>query len=497
MGSRPILGRGRAWRTFCTYAAVLFSLTACAVGPDYRRPSVQTPDKFKEGIEWQRAQPNPHGAVSSAWWLEYGDEALSRLIDQALRANQSIAAAEANYRLARATVAANVASLYPTVTAGLAGTRSDYGAGTATGSAATGATTAITANVSASWEPDLWGGIRRKIESSRYSAQATDAELAGERLSIAASVATDYFELRQADVDIDFLKQQQQIDARILTMTQNGYALGAASNDDVLAAQDTLELVIADLQATQISREQDEHAVAVLIGVPPGSFSIEALHEYVFAALAVPLVLPSQLLERRYDVVNAERTAAAANASIGAAVAAYFPTLDLSAEGGFQHNALANLFSAPNRFWTLGPSLVGTLFDGGAHSAAVREARATYDSDVATYRQTVLASFESVEDSLSNYNHLEQQAHAYINIYERNKKLFASQQAQYTVGTTSEQGLLTQQLTLLQAEQNLKDTQASLTQNTVTLIKNLGGGWQWNGAQNANAQDVPAGVKSP
>jgi outer membrane protein TolC len=212
--------------------------------------------------------------------------------------------------------------------------------------------------------------------------------------------------------------------------------------------------------------------------------------------VAVPLVLPSQLLERRYDVVSAQRTAAAANARIGVAVAAYFPTLELSAEGGFQHNALADLFSLPNRFWTLGPSLVGTIFDGGAHSAAVREARATYDSDVASYRQTVLASFQSVEDSLSSCNHLKQQAQAYANIYERNKKLFASQQAQYTVGTASEQNLLTQQLTLLQAEQNLKDTQASLTQNTVTLIKNLGGGWQWDGARSTVRQDVPAG-KSP
>ncbi len=489
------------------------SLTACAVGPNYTPPSVPTPDNFKEGIEWQRAQPNPQGAVSSAWWLEYKDDALSHLVDEALQANQSIAAAEANYRLARATVAANVALFYPTGTAGLAVTRSEYGnnatvssgtaaggtaaGGTGAGGTATGAQTVVSADVSGSWEPDLWGGIRRKIESSKYSAQATDAELAGARLSIAASVATDYFELRQADVDIDLLKQQQQIDARILSMTQDGYALGAASNDDVLTAQDTLELVIAELQTTQIAREQDEHAVAVLIGVPPGSFSIEARHEYVFAALAVPLLLPSQLLERRYDVVSAERTAAAANATIGVAEAAYFPTLELSAEGGFQHNALANLFSTPNRFWTLGPSLVGTLFDGGAHSAAVREARATYDSDVATYRQTVLASFESVEDSLSSSAHLQQQAQAYSNIYQRNKKLFASQQAQYTLGTTSEQSLLTQQLTLLQAEQNLEDTQASLTQNTVALIKSLGGGWQWDGATNAAHQDVPAGVKSP
>jgi NodT family efflux transporter outer membrane factor (OMF) lipoprotein len=492
------------------------SVAACAVGPNYRQPPVPVPEVFKEGVEWQRAEPNPQGAVSSAWWLEYRDDELTRLVEQALRANQSIAAAEANYRLARAAIAANVALLYPTVSAGLTGTRSEYGrstgqssttaAGTQTSGATqasggtqagTGAQTVVSAYVSASWEPDLWGGIRRDIEASKDSAQATDAQLAGARLSIAASVATDYFELRQADVDIEFLEQQQKIDARMLTMAQAGYALGTSSNDDVLSAQDALELVIAELQTTQTAREQDEHAVAVLIGTPPGRFSIEARHEYAFAALSVPLVLPSQLLERRYDVVSAERTAAAANAKIGVAVAAYFPTLDLSAEGGFQHNALANLFSMPNRFWTLGPSLIGTLFDGGAHSAAVREARATYDSDVASYRQTVLASFQSVEDSLSSCTHLTRQAQAYANIYERNKQLFASQQAQHTIGTASEQNLLIQQLTLIQAEQNLRDTQASLAQNTVTLIENLGGGWQWDGAQRTARADVPAGIQSP
>jgi NodT family efflux transporter outer membrane factor (OMF) lipoprotein len=296
-------------------------------------------------------------------------------------------------------------------------------------------------------------------------------------------VVVDYFELRQADVDIDLLKQQQQIEARILAMTQAGLAVGAASNDDVLAAQDTLELVIADLQATETAREQDEHAIAVLVGTPPGSFSIEPLREYAFAAPSVPLLMPSQLLERRYDVVSAERTAAAANAKIGVAVAAFFPTLDLSAEGGFEHNAIAGLFSMPNRFWTLGPSLIGTIFDGGAHSAAVREARATYDSEVADYRQTVLASFQNVEDSLSSCNHLEQQAQAFSDIYARNERLFASQHAQFSAGTASEQTLLNRQLTLLQAKQNLEDTQASLTQSTVTLIKNLGGGWR--GAESA------------
>ncbi len=497
MGSRPVTGRRGAWRDFSTHAALL-SVTACAVGPNYHQPPVAIPTSFKEGIEWQRAQPNTGDAVSSTWWREYHDQALSQLVDRALQANQSIAAAEANYRLALATVAANVAPLYPTVSASLSATRSDYPGTAAAGSGTTaGLQNDFSASVSASWEPDLWGAVRRAIESSKDSAQASDAELAGTRLSIAASVATDYFELRQADLDVDFLRQQQQLDARILTMTQSGYALGAASSDDVLAAQDVLELVIAELQSTQTAREQDEHAIAVLVGVPPGGFTIEPRQDYAFAALVVPLVLPSHLLERRYDVVNAERTAAAANAKIGVAVAAFFPTLDLSAQGGFEHNALANLFSLPNRFWTLGPSLVGTLFDGGAHSAAVRAARATYDSDVATYRGTVLASFQSVEDSLSSCNHLAQQAQAYLHIYERNERLFASQQAQVAVGTASQENLLNQQLTLLQAQQNLADTQASLAQDTVTLIKNLGGGWQADSAGSVARQTGPAGDTAP
>ncbi|MDC6134295.1 TolC family protein, partial [Burkholderia gladioli] len=176
-------------------------------------------------------------------------------------------------------------------------------------------------------------------------------------LSIAASLAIDYLELRQADMDIDLLTQQRRIDERILEMTRRGFALGTSSNDDVLNAQDTLELVIASLQSTRITREQDEHAIAVLVGVAPGGFSIEPRPDYAFALPAVPLALPSQLLERRYDVVSAERTAAAANAKIGVAEAAFFPTLTLSAEGGFQHNTLANLFTVPSRFWTLGPTL--------------------------------------------------------------------------------------------------------------------------------------------
>ena len=489
---KPVRSSGRSLRLGCALVATL-CIAACAVGPDYRRPALDLPATFKEGADWQRAQADPQGAISSTWWLGYRDDTLSHLIEQSLKANQSIAAAEAAYRLAKATVDANTASLFPTVGAGLSGSRSGTGAGASTTGAGS-VTNLATADLSASWELDLWGEVRREIESAKASAEASDAQLAGERLSIAASVASDYFALRQADIDIDSLQQQQQLDARILEMTRAGFLQGIASNDDVLTAQDTLEAVIADLQTTETSREQDEHAIAVLIGTPPASFSLPPQRDYAFATPQVPLGFPSQLLERRYDVVNAERTAAAANAKIGVAKAAFFPTLTLSAEGGFEHNTLANLFSLPSRFWTLGPDLAATIFDGGARTAAVHEAEATYDEEVATYRATVLTAFQNVEDSLSSYNHLQQQEQAFAHIYQRNRQLFASEQAQLQAGTASEQSLLTQQLTLLQAEQNLKDTQASLAESSVTLVKNLGGGWQWDDAKGAA---VSANTSSP
>ncbi|MDR3097809.1 MAG: efflux transporter outer membrane subunit [Paraburkholderia sp.] len=475
----PPLLRGAA-------ALALATLAGCAIGPNYSKPAVEIPTAFKEGVNWQRAQANPQAALSSSWWTIYDDPTLTQLVERSLKANQSIVAAEAAYRLAQATVDASVASLFPIVTAGLSATRSGTGTNAATGgvSSTTGTVAGVHNNVSvsaaASWEPDLWGQIRREIESSKASAQASDAQLAGERLSITASLADDYFALRQADFDIASLKQQQAIDARLLDITRTAYAQGTASNDDVLVAQDTLELVVAALQSTETSREQDEHAIAMLIGVPPASFTLPPRTDYAFNTPAVPLALPSQLLQRRPDVVQAERTAAAANAKIGAAQAAFFPILDLSVQGGFEHNMFAHLFSLPSRVWTLGPDIAATLFDGGARTAAVHEARATYDEAAANYRQAVLGAFQNVEDNLSSWNHLAQQEAAYANIYQRNQALFASTQAQLSAGTASEQSLLTQQLTLLQAQQSLKDIQSLLMQSSVALIRNLGGGWQWN-----------------
>ncbi len=480
-------------------AVAILCLTGCAVGPDYRPPAVPVPDVYKESVGWQPAQANPQGSLSSTWWLEFHDDELTALIERALRANQSLIAAEAAYRLAQASVSASAAALYPTVSASAAATRAGYGsAAAAATNAAPGVYHYVTAGVSASWELDLWGKTRRQLESSRALAQASDAQRAGQRLSIAASLASDYFALRQADADIELLDQQQRVYGELLAVAQAAYAAGGASGDDVLIAQDSLEAVIAALQATRTQREQYEHAVAVLVGVTPSGFTVEPRTDYAFVTPALPLSLPSQLLERRYDVVIAERQAAAANAQIGAAEAAYFPTLDLAAQDEYVHNQFAHLFSLPNRFWTLGPDLAATLFDGGARRAAVREAQARSDEAVATYRQTVLTAFQNVEDALSAWNHLQQQTAAYTHIYQHNQQLFDSTRAQRELGTASEENLLGEQLTLLSARQSLLDSQAALTQGSVALIRNLGGGWRWDGSQGTSAATTPsAGAASP
>jgi len=488
MRRRPVLSLGRCAMSRCAALIATLIITACAVGPDYHQPKIDLPAGFKEGADWQRSDANPQGALASQWWLMFNDPQLTQLLQQSLQANQSIVAAEAAYRVAQAEVDADTASLFPIVSAGLSGSRSNSSsggtsssAGGATGTSAAGSAAphnVVNASLTASWEPDLWGAVRRQIESGKATAQAADATLAGERLSIAASVAADYFALRQYDTDIDLLTKQQTIDARLLDVARANYQQGTASNDALLVAEDTLESVIAAVQASKIAREQEEHAIAVLLGVPPANFTIAPQAAYAYTNPEVPLAIPSVLLERRPDVVTAERTAAAANARIGAAEAAFFPTLDLSAQGGFQHNTLAHLFSLPSRVWTVGPDLAATLFDGGARTAAVHQAEATYDEDAANYKQAVLTAFQNVEDSLSSVNHLNDEALAFQRVYQRNQQLFASEQAQLKAGTASEASVLTQQLILLTAEQSLRDAQGQVAQSKILLIKNLGGGWE-------------------
>ncbi|QJI28015.1 efflux transporter outer membrane subunit [Pseudomonas sp. ADAK18] len=461
------------------YSVLLISLAlgGCMVGPDYQQPAMALPQSFKEGAQWQRAAANPQGAMDSQWWLAYQDPVLNDLVARSAKANQSIIAAEAAYRLAQAQVASSRAGLWPTVGVGLSGSRGSSGSST-TSTTSSGVSNSVSATLTASWEPDLWGEVRRGIESSQATAQQSVALLAGVRLSISSSVASNYLGLRQMDIDIGLLQQQQKINQQLLDMIQAQYTQGVATNDQLLIAQDQLTTSIADLQTSLRDREQFEHALAVLVGVAPAEFSVAARNDFTFVLPRPPLTLPSTLLQRRPDVVAAERSAAAANAKIGVAEAAFFPTLDLTAQVGYRGSALGGLFSLPNRIWTLGPALAETLFDGGAREAAVKQAEASYDQIAANYRGTVLGALQNVEDNLSAINHLQTQADAFQQIYQRNQQLFGSQEAQLRAGTVSQQAVLTQQLILLQTEQNLRDTQGQLSQGSVALIQSLGGGWQ-------------------
>lgn len=485
---RARLSRVSSWMVG---AFAIVALAGCAVGPNYVLPKVAVPDHFREGVEWQRARADTHEVLRDVWWRSYDDPVLDGLVEQALKANQSIAAAQAAYRAAQADVRASAAALYPTASAGLAFSHNGEGPAVPRASAGSGnggTYNLASADVAVTWEPDLWGSVRRSIEAAKAGAQASDAQLAGMRLSIAASVAADYFALRQADADIESLREARDVDARLLAMIQASQYEGAASGDQVLAARDIFDATVASLQILEVAREQDEHALAVLLGKPPEAFSLAPRPDYAFVVPTIPPILPSQLLERRYDVVSAERTAAAANARIGVAEAAFFPTLGLSAQGGFESDTLAHLLSLPDRLWTLGPDLAASLFDGGAREAAVASARATYDEEVALYRNTVIAAFQSVEDSLSAMRHLHLQAQAQARILRGNEQLYTSAQVQRQVGSSSEQNLLGTQLALLQAKQNLIDARAALSESSVTLIKNLGGGWQWKVADGAPAR---------
>ncbi len=492
----------RAVPCFSMLAGAL-ALSACMVGPDYRRPDVATPDSFKEGTDWQRASANPGGAIDSQWWLAFGDPVLNDLVDRSLRANQSIATAEAAYRVALAEVAQARAGLFPTVSASASATRSRGTSSAANGpSAGTGATattikpasanapstsnTAITnsleVGLQASWEPDLWGAVRRNIEANADLAQASDAQLAGERISIAALVATDYFLLRQADSDLEVYQRQAAIEQQFVMMTQDALSHGTASHDQLLNAENARDGIVANLNYESALRASYEHALAVLVGVAPAQFSVVVDAQYVFPTASVPLTIPSVVLQRRPDVVNAERSAASANARIGVAQAAYFPVLDLTANAGLAADTLSRLLSAPTRVWSLGPALSETIFDGGARSAAVDIARANYDEQVAIYRLTVLSAFQNVEDSLSSVSALRAQSDALQAIYARTEQLYQSIIAQQKAGTASPQDVLNVELALETARQNWEDSRSQVAQATVGLVRNLGGGWDGSSA---------------
>jgi len=458
---RPLIGRAAA-------GVLALALCACTVGPDYLRPTVPAPATYKELPPNKPAQPAdtlPRGA----WWKAYNDPELDALQDQVAAANQTLRVAEANYRQARAAVRVARAQLFPGVGVTGGATRAQSRGG--------GAANAFTASGDISYEVDLWGGIRRAIEASENTAQATAADLENVRLSLQTELALDYLQLRVADATKRVLVDTVAAYERSFTLTQNRYNAGVAARADVVQAETQLLSAKVNLVDIANTRAQFEHAIAALVGKAPADLSI-AEREVAPNVPTIPAGVPSELLERRPDVAAAERRVAAANAEIGVATAAIYPSLTLSASGGFIGSSLGNWISLPNRFWSLGAQLAGTVFDGGLRTAQRDQSIALYDAAVAQYRQTVLDAFRDVEDGLSTIRILEEEARVQAEALRSARESVALTTNQYKAGIVGYLNVVTVQAVALQSERNSVELAGRRLAATIALIKALGGGWQ-------------------
>jgi NodT family efflux transporter outer membrane factor (OMF) lipoprotein len=464
----------------CALATALSLLAAgCTVGPDYVKPDAPAPAAYKEMPPAKTAEPAdlvPRGS----WWAVYGDATLDALILQVPAANQSLRAAEANYRQAQAAVFAARAGLYPSVGANVSATRTRQGSGSASGINSgnnSGSNTFYTLSLPVDWEIDLWGKIRRAVESSEDSAQASAADLAATRLSLETQLAQTYFALRVADRSKRLSDDTVAAYKKTVTLTQNRYDSGVAARSDVVFAETQLQT--AQVQAVDIglTRALLEHAIAVLIGKPPADFSLPPV-EVVPGLPPIPAAVPSALLERRPDIAAAERRVAAANAQIGVATAAFYPDLSLSGSFGLASSSLSNWISLPNRIWSLGAALVTPLFDAGLRKAQRDEAVAAYDATVANYRQTVLSGFQDVEDNLATLRILEEEAVAQEIALASARKSVEITTNQYRAGIVNYISVVAAQAIAFSAEQNAVNLNGRRLAASVGLIKALGGGWQ-------------------
>ncbi len=459
-------------------------LAGCAVGPDYVRPTLPVPGAYKEPGAWKPAQPQA-AASGLAWWQAYGDATLDGLMNDAQAANQNIRQAEATYRQALALADADRAGLFPTLgaDAGVARARSN-----ATGKPRTADTGTL--GLAASWEPDLWGSVRRTIESGNAAAQASADDLAAARLSIQTTLAQDYVQLRVADQQRDLYDATVAAYTKSLKLTRAQHDAGVALQSDVALAESQLaqaQAAAVDLEAT---RTQLEHAIAVLTGRAPAQFGLARLgadanaNAGADATTALPLRLPatpaglpSELLEHRPDIAGAERRAAAANANIGVAKAAYFPQLTLSASGGFSAATLGTLFDTPSRVWSLGAALAETLFDGGLRSARVAQAQAAYDVTVAQYKETVLGAFQQVEDQLALLRLLDQELALQDRAVRASRQAEQLALAQYRAGTGSYLAVVTAQTLSLTNQRTAVQLRGRQLAASISLVAATGGGW--------------------
>ena len=451
--------------------ALAGGLAACSVGPDYEVPKVAPPAAYKEPAGWRPARP-ADAIPKGAWWTVFGDAVLDGLEDRLAAGNQSLAAQEAVYRQAVAAARTARAGLFPAVTAAPSATR----ARTKTLSSRGKVANTLEPEIAAGWEADLWGKVRRSVEAGRAAAQASAGDLESLRLSLQAQLAEDYLELRIAEELKRLYDDTADAYARSLAITRNQYAAGVASYADVAQAEAQLAATRASAVAAEISRAELEHALAVLVGVPPAEFAI-ARAPLSHAVPVIPAGVPSALLERRPDIAAAERTVAAANARIGVAIAAYYPDVSLSATFGFLGGTGAHPFLAANRVWSMGAAATQVIFDAGATSAGVESARAAWEQSVAAYRETVLTAFREVEDALVGLRLLETQSAAQAEAVRASAEAERRLSNQYKAGTVAYTAVVTAQTTLLANRRSLLTILESRQLAAVDLIKAVGGGW--------------------
>ena len=462
-------------------AALIFG--GCTVGPKYQRPATQAPQAYKELTPadfsktdgWKLAQPKDD-ALHGKWWEVFNDPELNALEVQVDISNQNIKSAAASYLAARAMVREARAQYYPTVSAGPQITSSRQGAAPNSTVVTSGTSTFYDLPFDATWVPDLWGRVRNTVRAQAAGAQASEADLENVRLTATAEVASDYFQLRGQDnlkqlLDSTVIAFQESLD-----LTRALYDTGIDSDESVAQAETQLESTQAQATNLGILRAQFEHAIAMLVGQPPPSFSIPA-EPLKSKPPAIPFGVPSQLLERRPDIAADERLMEQANAQIGVAVAAYYPTLTLSAAIGLESTSFTSWFTWPSRFFSVGPALSETIYDGGLRRATLLQFRAQYDATVANYRETVLTAFQQVEDNLAALRLLSieiQQEDAAVTSAERALKVATDR---YKLGIDPYLNVLTDQTTLLSNEQTAVSLRIQQMTSTVQLVEALGGSW--------------------
>jgi NodT family efflux transporter outer membrane factor (OMF) lipoprotein len=482
--------RARAWWNLAGPCAGLLLLCACNPGPRYARPPAtapsaykEAPPQFKEGVGWVVAQPGDD-KIRPKWWEMYNDPQLNALEEQVAVSNQTVIQAEANFRAAQALVVEARSQLFPTIGGTGSYTRQHFSTNTRAATVTpTGTKTStnetinqysVAANVS--YTLDLWHRVRNQIEANVASAQASAADVATALLTTQAELAQDYFEVRALDAQEGILQDTLNNYRANVNLTEILYKTGIDSDQDVTQAQTQLDTATAQATDLGVARAQYEHAIATLMGRPAATFSLP-FAAFVPKPPQVPVGVPSELLQRRPDIAAAERLVASENALIGVARAAYYPSVSLSASGGFLSSAISNWFTWPSRVWSLGPSVSDTLLDFGARRGAVEQAEALYDADVASYRQTVLSDFQTVEDNLASLRILATEVDQYQTAVQASSHYLELAMIRYRTGVDSYLNVITAQNTLLSNRQTQVQVQLRQMTASVALIMALGGGW--------------------